>query len=99
VECGKCLKCRFWEVVDTLMDNLAPGEPTLGKCTATPHLSSVLEHDDNDDEFRERLVGKGLTSLAFASDAECFAASLITKPDFGCVIFKPGKHTKKHIPS
>lgn len=81
---GRCRGCKFWGPVDPDYYRGTAWEG-LGKCGAVlPHWDFT---DYDDDSGEQVLTAEGKTKRAFVRDGSGYMATLLCRPDFGCVEF------------
>ena len=72
--CGTCSECKHWKSPERAMkDSYATELKEYGECVLTTGTA------DGPDV-------PGI--LAYAADAECMSGTLMTKPEFGCILWK-----------
>ena len=76
-----CKTCRNWEPPENDSFGDVPG---VGRCGAVPHYWDAGDWDDMGE--RRILKPEYKDVLAFAQDASDYRASLMTMPNFGCVM-------------
>lgn len=75
-----CKDCEHWQAKEESLG--------LGKCERVKLLWDCVDYDENYDRV---IVGGHENDLAFAQDGSDYRASLLTKPEFGCVQFEEAK--------
>lgn len=84
----RCELCRHWAPPGDRWDK------GFGTCTAVKHGEEVRNEPFGgssryaEDDWREKEAQAMERCKAYVEDASSYAASLYTKPDFGCVLFE-----------
>jgi len=77
----RCKTCKHWEKGDA-------NEYTIqgsGVCHAARQVWDVSETDSEDD-YQRKLLPEHAGLLCMVEDGSHYAATLVTMPDFGCVM-------------
>lgn len=75
-----CESCKFWILLDEL--ELTP----VGRCSRAIQFWDATEWGEEDVSFKRVLKPGYENHLLFVQDASDYAARLITRSDFGCIL-------------
>ena len=75
---GLCASCSHWDTEPYAES------PHVRRCKRVPQWWSATTWDE--DTFDRVLTAEEKDTLAFANDGSCYAATLLTRPEFGCVM-------------
>lgn len=79
-----CNTCKHWGSDRDLQE-----VPGVRSCTAVPMYWEVTDWGDKSNDYKRTLKPEYANTKAFVQDGSDYSATLLTLPDFGCVMHQP----------